>query len=169
MPPKEVFLSHSSKDKRFAASVVDLLRRHGLPVWYSGSNIVGAQQWHDEIGAALLRCDWFVLILSPNSVGSIWVQRELSYVLNDARYANRIVPVLHRACDYAQLSWVLPSFQRVDFTQDVDRGCRALLRVWGVGYDGGGLAQGGGSKRRGGKRPAKAPPSRARSAKGRST
>jgi hypothetical protein len=38
-----------------------------------------AQQWHDEIGAALRRCDWFVLVLSPHTVESIWVKRELLF------------------------------------------------------------------------------------------
>ena len=71
MLPNEVFLSHSDVDRPFAASLVEVLRRHGVPVWYSPTDILGAQQWHDEIGAALRRCDWFVLILSPNSVNSI--------------------------------------------------------------------------------------------------
>ncbi len=80
MLPKEVFLSHSSLDKTFATSIAEVIRRHGVPVWYSHTNIVGAQQWHDEIGAALQRCDWFTLILSQNSVESVWVKRELLYV-----------------------------------------------------------------------------------------
>jgi hypothetical protein len=111
-----------------------MLRRHGIPVWHSQTNIVGAQQWHDEIGAALKRCDWFVLILSPNSVKSVWVKREVLFALNDNRYADKIVPVLYRPCDYNQLSWTLSLLQFVDFTGDLDEGCRALLRVWGVGY-----------------------------------
>lgn len=58
MPPNEVFLSHSSLDRPFVTGLAELLRQHGVPVWYSQSNILGAQQWHDEIGAALKRCDF---------------------------------------------------------------------------------------------------------------
>jgi len=65
MLPQEIFLSHSDHDRQFAQDLVAVLRCHGLPVWYSRTNIRGAQQWHDEIGAALHRCDWFVLVLSP--------------------------------------------------------------------------------------------------------
>ena len=61
MMPQEVFLSHASADRAFADRVADVLRRHGIPVWYSPTNILGAQQWHDEIGAALKRCDWWVV------------------------------------------------------------------------------------------------------------
>ncbi len=58
MLPNEVFLSHSNLDQQFVTPLVETLRQHGIPVWHSRTNIVGAQQWHDEIGAALKRCDW---------------------------------------------------------------------------------------------------------------
>ena len=41
--PDEVFLSHSSQDQEFATNLVDVLRRHGVPVWYSRTNMIGAQ------------------------------------------------------------------------------------------------------------------------------
>lgn len=132
--PNEVFLSHSSFDRHFATEVAAILHRHGIPIWFSERNIVGAQQWHDEIGAALRRCDWLVVLLSPNSVESIWVKREVLFALDDRRYAERIVPVLYQPCDYDQLSWTLSLFQIVDFTHGFENGWRKLLQVWGVGY-----------------------------------
>ena len=132
--PNEVFLSHSSLDRQSANEIAGVLRRHGIPLWYSKINIVGAQQWHDEIGAALRRCDWLVVLLSPQSVESIWVKREVLFSLNDPRYDERIVPVLYQSCDYDQLSWTLSLLEIVDFTQGFENGCRELLRVWGVGY-----------------------------------
>ena len=132
--PHEVFLSHSAKDRRFAERIAQALRRHGIPVWYSGTDIVGAAQWHDEIGKALQRCDWLVVVLSPHSVESPWVKRELLYALDDARYETRIVPVLFEPCKHQDLSWTLGEFEFVDFTKDFQKGCRGLLRIWGVGY-----------------------------------
>jgi len=132
--PNEVFVSHSSLDRHFATEIAGVLRRHGIPIWFSEINIIGAQQWHDEIGAALRRCDWLVVLLSPNSVESIWVKREVLFALNDRRYAERIVPVLYQPCDYDQLSWTLSLLEIVDFTEGFENGCRALLRIWGLGY-----------------------------------
>ena len=132
--PSEVFLSHSSLDRSVANGVNDLLRRHGVPVWYSPSEMRGAQQWHDEIGHALRRCDWFVVLLSPNSVQSVWIKRELMYALRANRYEERIVPVLIEPCDYDQLSWTLSSLQLVNLFSDFENGCRDLLRIWGIGY-----------------------------------
>ncbi len=132
--PKEVFLSHSNLDRSFVSVLADILRLHGIPVWYSQTNIVGAQQWHDEIGAALKRCDWLVVVLSANSVDSVWVKREVLFALNDQRYAERIVPILYQPCDFDHLSWTLSLLQMVDFMGDFEEGCRAMLRVWGLGY-----------------------------------
>jgi hypothetical protein len=134
MLPTEVFLSHSNLDRQFAASIDEVMQRHGIPAWYSRKNIVGAQQWHDEIGAALHRCDWFVVILSPNAVESMWVKRELLFALQQSRFENRIIPLLYQSCDFHKLSWTLSSYQMVDFTSTFEEGCRELLRVWGIGY-----------------------------------
>ncbi|HET7233994.1 MAG TPA: toll/interleukin-1 receptor domain-containing protein [Longimicrobium sp.] len=133
MLPKEAFLSHASADSETAEKIAGTLRRHGVPIWYSPSDILGAQQWHDEIGNALARCDWFLLVLTPAAVASVWVKRELVYALNDPRYS-RILPMLIETCEAERLSWVLPSFQMIDFRSDFDRGCRQLLRTWGLGY-----------------------------------
>jgi hypothetical protein len=134
LQPREVFLSHSSLDRQFATDLAGVIRRHGIPIWYSQTNILGAQQWQDEIGAALQRCDWFALVLSPQSVGSMWVKRELSYALQQNRFENRIVPIVHQPSRIEDLSWALSIFQMVDFTGLLDDGYRNLLRIWGVGY-----------------------------------
>jgi hypothetical protein len=134
MLPKEVFLSHSDKDRQFAASLAKVLQRHNVPVWYSQSNLAGAQQWHDEIGAALKRCTWFVVVLSPNSIKSDWVKHELMFALNNKRYKARIVPLLLKPCKYKKLSWTLSAFQTIDFTKKPADGYRALLKVWGLDY-----------------------------------
>lgn len=131
--PHEVFLSHSNVDRDFVSALAEVLRRHGVPVWYSKINILGAQDWHDEIGAALGRCDWFLIVLSANSVGSMWVKRELMFALQEKRFAEKIVPVLYQACDYKSLSWVLPGIQFISFQQSFEQGCRDLLRIWGIG------------------------------------
>ncbi|ACK72656.1 TIR protein [Gloeothece citriformis PCC 7424] len=134
MIPSEAFLSHSSQDHEFISKLVNELRRHGIPLWYSKTNIIGAQQWHDEIGSALRRCDWFLVVLSTNSVKSMWVKRELIFALQQKRFENRIVPILYESCDFESFSWVLPSFQIIDFREDFTEGCRNLLRLWGLGY-----------------------------------
>jgi hypothetical protein len=131
--PREVFLSHAARDHRFADRIAQLLIAHGVPVFYSPLNIVGAQQWHDEIGQALARCDWFMLLLSQNAVRSFWVKHELLYALRSPQYHERIVPLHYKPCDHDRLSWTLRSTQYVDFTGPFEKGGASLLRMWGIG------------------------------------
>ena len=134
MIPKELFLSHSSQDHLKVEEVAETLRNHGIPTWFSSTNIMGAQQWHDEIGNALKRCDWFIILLSPGSVHSRWVKSELVYALNHNQYENHILPVVIEDCNYEDLSWTLGMFEMISLKANKIEGYRNLLRTWGIGY-----------------------------------
>lgn len=132
MHPLEVFLSHSSHDREMAERIAVLLRDHGIPTFYSPANILGAQQWQDEILKALHRCDWFLVLISPEAVNSMWVKREVAVALNDPRYEKTMIPLRYRPCDLGSLGWLNQS-QIVDFQGDFRANCRELLRIWGLG------------------------------------
>jgi hypothetical protein len=100
----------------------------------SKANIRGAQQWHDEIGTALKRCDWFLLVLSPQSVRLMWVKHELIYALQASHYRGRISPVLYKQCDKDALSWTLSAIEWIDFREDFDEACKQLFRIWQLEY-----------------------------------
>jgi hypothetical protein len=55
-----VFISHSSRDRDFVVRLARLLKDRKVDYWFS-VHIAGAKQWHDEIGRALDRCDWFLI------------------------------------------------------------------------------------------------------------
>ena len=113
-----------------------VLKRHGVRVWCAPSQIRGSQQWIDEIGKALARCDWFLAVLTPHAVKSIWVKREIDYAVIHPRFNNRIIPILLRRCFYSRVHWTLESIQSVDFRTDYDDGFRDLFRVWDMEYVG---------------------------------
>jgi hypothetical protein len=131
--PVEVFLSHSHHDKRLTVRIANELRGHGVAVWYSERHIVGAQQWIDQIGLALKRCDWFVVVLSPEAIDSMWVKRELGAALNDVKYNGRIVPLVAKSCDYERLAWPLTTLQTISL-RPFAKGIAELLRIWGIAY-----------------------------------
>lgn len=132
MPPIEVFLSHATPDHPMADRIAGTLVSHNVPVFYSPRNIVGAQQWQDEILAALRRCDWFLILLSPDAAASMWVRREFAFALSERRFENRIIPLAYRQSDLGRLDWAR-TLQMVDFSGDYDAGARNLLRIWGLG------------------------------------
>jgi hypothetical protein len=127
---KEVFISHAVKDRAFVRRLLAVLKKNGVRYWISDTHIPGAAEWHDEIGRALKRCDWFLIVLSPNAVKSVWVKRELMYALQPNRYKGRIIPIYFRQCRHELLSWTLAEFQFVDFRKDFRDGCERLLRLW---------------------------------------
>ena len=115
-----------------AQRIAEMLTDHGVPVFYAPANIVGHQQWQDEILQALLRCDWFLVLLSPNATRSTWVKRETAFALSERRYDDRIIPLNYQDCDLTPLGW-LKLYQFVDFRADFHQGARDLLRAWGLG------------------------------------
>lgn len=135
MAPKELFLSHSSQNIEAATAIAETLRNHGVPVWYSQTNILTAQQWHDEIGNALRRCDWFMVLLSNGAIQSVWVKRELLYALTHSQYEDHIMPVIIEHCNYEGLSWTLDQFQMADYSNSSDVAYAQILARWGLGFD----------------------------------
>ena len=131
MLPTEVFLSHANQDRAMTQRLAEVLARHGVPVFFSPQNILGAQQWQNEILKALQRCDWFAVLLSPQAISSMWVKREVAFALQDPRYEDRIIPLTYRSCDLASLQW-LSLFQMINLTGDFADGCRNLLTIWGI-------------------------------------
>jgi len=131
---RKVFLSHSDKDRAFVLRLARVLEQHRVRYWYSARHIRGAEEWHDAIGRALDECNWFLVVLTPASVRSLWVKRELSFALRQRRYHERIIPLLLKRCEAFDLSWTLDEFEFVDFTKEFAAGCRQLLRIWKIEY-----------------------------------
>ena len=132
MPPAEVFLSHSSEDADMARRVARTLVSHGVPIFLAPSHLIGAQQWQDEVLKALQRCDWFMVLLSPQAVDSVWVRREVAFAPYEKRYRERIIPLTYKPCDMTPVECLNLS-QKVDFCGNFQSGCRDLLRSWGIG------------------------------------
>jgi hypothetical protein len=109
-----------------------MLAAHDVRFFLSRRHIGGADEWHDAIGDALKRCDWFLVVLSPEAVRSMWVKRELLYALRDERLHSRIIPALYKTCDMGSLSWTLPALQWVDFRGNFEEGSRQLLKIWKI-------------------------------------
>ena len=131
--PKEVFLSHSHHDAALTKRIAAELRRHGIKIWYSEHHIGGAQQWQDEIGSALERCDWFIVLMTPAAAQSKWVRREVSVAVDDDRYEGCIVPLVVKKCEPRRINWVLATIQYIEH-KTLATTIRSLLRKWNVPY-----------------------------------
>jgi len=110
----EVFLAYADEDLAFVEKLARAMRRRGFEVWCAPLRLQAGHEWHDEIGRALARCEWFFLVLSPAATRSTWVKRELTYALDKNR---RITPILCKRCVPERLSWTLPALQSISFVE----------------------------------------------------
>lgn len=65
-PTFDVFVSHSSRDREFAADVADRLKAEGLQPFHDASVPIG-QEISKAIWDALAECHAFIVIVSPHS------------------------------------------------------------------------------------------------------
>ncbi len=73
-----IFISYSHLDKTYAHKLHHHLIEQGFDAWIDDRIDYGSR-WPREIEARLRECDLFILVMSPNSYESEWVQNELSF------------------------------------------------------------------------------------------
>lgn len=95
-----IFISYSRKDLAYVLALASALKQYGVPVWYDSELTVGEPWWQklqDQIKASAA----VLLVMSPNSQASAWVQREIQTAQNAAI---PITPVLIAGEPWAAIS-----------------------------------------------------------------
>src|SRR5258708_6813797 len=122
----QVFISHSTEDRAFVEKeLLPLLRKHGIGTWYSQTDIRTAEQWEKGIRSALEKCDWFLVVMSPRSAASRWVEREVHWAMEERH--GRFIPVLIDASDFRDWHVGFRELQYVDFFQNKKAARKRLL------------------------------------------
>ena len=125
----KVFVSHSTRDRKLVQrKIVPLLKGHGLDIWFSAEDISSPQHWERAILDGLRTCDWFLLVMSPDSAQSEWVKNELNWAMESR--VGRIVPVLIGDCQLDEFHLALPRIQYVDFRKQSPAAANALLAAF---------------------------------------
>ncbi len=107
MPP-HVFISYSRQDQPYARKLADDLRADGVEVWLDDRVDFGDRWWR-TIVKAIHACAAFVVVMTPESEESKWVERE---VLLAQREGKTIFPLLLRGAGHA----LVIEMQHVDVT-----------------------------------------------------
>jgi len=122
------FISYSSLDGDFAERIAqDLENRGGLEVWLRKWEIMVGDSLVDKIfNDGLCKNDFFIVILSPNSISSDWVKKEINVSLvkelNDKNVT--ILPILYQECCIPRS---LSDKKVANFVTDYRQGMRDLL------------------------------------------
>jgi hypothetical protein len=129
-----VFLSYARRDQVFADRLVTALEERGVNVWVDREDIPGGAAWESAIGEALSSSTAVLVVLSPASVTSEYVPKELSLA---EKYDRPIVPILYEAWEGSpdasavkRIEFQLAGVQYVDFAaQPFEQALTALLRA----------------------------------------
>jgi len=115
-----VFLSYSSRDKESATKLAGQLRDMGFDVWLDEWRLHVGHSIPAEIGRALTDASYLIVLLSPHSTASNWVEREWQAAYWSEVESGRVVvlpvllepctiPALLRAKKYASLAPDFPA------------------------------------------------------------
>jgi hypothetical protein len=122
---RTLFLSYSRRDVEFADRLAKDLKKQGFGVWWDCWEMGIGDSFPREIKEALSKSAWFAIILSPNSVDSPWVEKELNMALIlETDGAVKILPILHEPCEIPLL---LRDKVWANFTLSYEEGLEALL------------------------------------------
>jgi hypothetical protein len=123
-----IFLSYSRRDLEVANRLTTALEQAGHEVWIDRQDIQTGTDWQDAIVRAIQDAEYFVLLLSANSVISPDVHKELT--LAD-RERKRILPVLLHGVDVPRsMQYALVNLQTVDLFQNFETGLVRLLAAF---------------------------------------
>ena len=108
----DVFISYSSNDQDRVVKLADRLRAAGVSIWVDESGIGAATLWSKEIAGAIKGCKVLVLMVTPNSVTSKNVVKEVSLA---AEQNKQILPVILEPTQIPEaLEYHLAGIQHLD-------------------------------------------------------
>lgn len=108
----KVFISYSSKEYNLAAEIRNILELNGFSCWMAPESIPPGSAYPNEINKAIERSEVFIILLSNNSMQSIWIPKELDIAVN---LQKTIIPFKLDASDLNEsFSLYLSNVQRIE-------------------------------------------------------
>lgn len=122
------FISHSTKDKPFVRRLASDLVLNGVKVWLDEQQIMVGDSIPEKIAQGLAESDFFLLVMSKNSVESPWVKKELNSALVH-EIERRKVTVFPVKLDDAPMPSSVADKLYADFLGSYDDGLKKLLQA----------------------------------------
>ena len=108
----KLFISYAHADREMVTQVSRELEDAGHEVWIDTHGIQGGTLWGGEIAKAIINCDVLLLFLSPRSVRSDYVRREVDIAFDEKR---KILPIMLEKVDIpVELDYQLAGIQYID-------------------------------------------------------
>jgi hypothetical protein len=128
-PERKVFISYNHADKQLAQKIAGDLQEEGLSVWWDEWEIKVGDSIIQKISNGITTSAHLIVLLSPHSTCSAWVQREINSVLMKQLSEEKgitILPVLLADCEIPIL---LRDIRWADFRKSYKSGLAELLKA----------------------------------------
>lgn len=114
---KGIFISYSHQDKEFVDRLVQDLQNSGVSIWVDSAEIKLGDSLIDKISEGIDKMEYLAVVLSPDSVNSSWVKKEVEVAMNQEIRGKKIkvLPLLHRECEIPNF---LQDKKYADFTEE---------------------------------------------------
>jgi hypothetical protein len=89
----KVYLSYARPDRDLARKMVDGLRESGHDIWFDELELTPGTGWGREIDKALNTSRAMIVLVSPASMQSKEVHREIGHAFLSRNFAHRVLPV----------------------------------------------------------------------------
>jgi TIR domain len=109
-----VFLSYSRKDDLYVTELQKRLRDEDIFTWRDKTSIGGSVEWARALEAALQSLDALVVVVTPGSAQSEWVEKECKEFL---RLRKRVYPYIADPASKDKLPEYLKNLQYIDGTE----------------------------------------------------
>ncbi len=129
-----IYISYSRKDLAFSEKIVKALADNNIDTWVDWKSIPKGEKFEKEIYHGIEGANAFLLLMSPDSVKSEIIRREIEHaVINDKRF----IPILIRDIDIQDVPPVITKYNWIFCREndDFDAAITATLKVILTDYE----------------------------------
>ena len=125
-----VFISHSSKDKKISDLLCNLMIKAGLTVWYDENSMLPNTSLTTDIPKYISNSEVLLVVLSKNSCDSRWVEEEYNYA-KELLYKQelKIIPIVVDDC---KLPGFYNNYKWIDCREGLD--CFSFFKILSAIY-----------------------------------
>jgi|TARA_R110000850_G_scaffold202001_5_gene328061 hypothetical protein len=116
-----VFLSHSSKDKKFVDGVFNELQKSEVRAWYDKEEIAPGESITDKINDGLRNCNFGLIFLSRNflNVKSGWTIAEANYFMQQRmRDSSKKFVIINIDVEHSDMPPLMQDYRYIDASND---------------------------------------------------
>jgi hypothetical protein len=121
-----VFISYAASDKPIVSKIAERLKQAGLDVWFDVWELRLGDSLKERVRNAVAGSDYILVILSPRSVSSRWVQHELAH-LHFPEIYGRGITVLPVVIEDCKIPFDLASLKFWDLRENFDGRLEELI------------------------------------------